>query len=140
MIVQVIEGGRGRKPELQSWALDLRDERLWVRERAAAHLAARPDEARGAIGALAAALADPAAQVRQRAARALAAAGADALDCLTVTLGHRRPVAREWAAALLGRLGPAARPALAALHEAAADAEWSVRTAAAEALRSISQS
>jgi HEAT repeat protein len=135
LIVAVIEGGRSA--ERRDWLADLQDERAWVRQRAAAHLAEDPAMAAGAATMLAAALGDRNPQVRHRSALALAAAGAVALDVLAGTLGHARPVAREWAAVLLGRLGPAAREALPALNGAARDEEWSVRRAAADAIRSI---
>jgi HEAT repeat protein len=130
LIFAVIEGGR----QAHDWAVELGDERLWMRQQAAAHLAGAAEEARAAVSPLAEALADRDPQVRYCAAQALAGVGTAALDALLRALGHRRAVAREWAVVLLGRLGPAARAAREALEQAAGDQEWAVRRAAAQVL------
>jgi HEAT repeat protein len=58
---------------------------------------------------------------------------------LTGLLGDREPIVRRRAAEALGRIGPDAGAALAALRRLASDPEADVRAAAAEAVRRIAQ-
>lgn len=65
------------------------------------------------------------------------AAGAAAVPGLQRLLSHARPEIREWAAYVLGRLGPVARNAAPDLLRLAADSNEAVRVAAAEAIEAI---
>lgn len=135
MIVAVIDGGRA--DEGRDWAAELRSSALWARQRAALYLEEHPTEALRAAGALAECLGDPDPRVRRVAAEALAHVGGPAVDVLLVSLGHRSYVAREWSAALLGRLGAVAGRAVDVLEAATLDPEWTVRIAAQAALKRI---
>lgn len=68
---------------------------------------------------------------------AVISAGAAAVPGLERLLAHVRPEIREWAAYVLGRLGPLARDAVPDLLRLAADSNEAVRTAAAEAIEAI---
>jgi len=103
---------------------------------------ARPaDPVRPAVDAevqgLAAALADPDATARRRAAQDLAAMGpeaAPALGALSTALGDRSADVRLRAAEAIGRIGPAARAAVPGLTQALRDADPMVRAEAAKSL------
>jgi serine/threonine-protein kinase len=86
---------------------------------------------------LVAALADPDATARRRAAQDLSALGpeaAPATGALTAALGDRSADVRLRAAEALGRIGPAARPSVAGLTQALRDADPMVRAEAAKSL------
>ena len=86
---------------------------------------------------LAAALADPEATARRRAAQDLAAIGpqaAPALGALTTALGDRSADVRLRAAEAIGRIGPAAGAAVPGLTQALRDADPMVRAEAAKSL------
>lgn len=77
-------------------------------------------------------------RARQAAANdALMRLGADAVPILTESLKNPRPEVREWAAMVLGEIGADAGEALRALHEAEADPDPRVRTAATRAIAAI---
>jgi serine/threonine-protein kinase len=86
---------------------------------------------------LAAALADPDAATRRRAAQDLSALGpeaAPAAGALTTALGDRSADVRLRAAEALGRIGPVARSAVPGLTQALRDADPMVRAEAAKSL------
>jgi len=86
---------------------------------------------------LVAALADPEATARRRAAQDLAAIGpeaAPALGALTTALGDRSADVRLRAAEAIGRIGPAAGAAVPGLTQALRDADPMVRAEAAKSL------
>jgi serine/threonine-protein kinase len=86
---------------------------------------------------LAAALGDPDAAARRRAAQDLAALGpeaAPAAGALSAALADRNADVRLRAAEALGRIGPAARSSVAALTQALGDADPMVRAEAAKSL------
>jgi HEAT repeat protein len=76
--------------------------------------------------------------VRASASRALAANGKVAVPALTQALKDPRPLVREGAAQTLGKIGPEARDAAAALAALSSDPHEHIRTAAAAALKKIS--
>ena len=82
---------------------------------------------------------DPDALVRVQAVYALAASRQSALivDRLARALADSDPRVRGAAATLLGRLGPAARPAAAALERAASDTDREVRLIVEQSIRAV---
>jgi HEAT repeat protein len=87
-----------------------------------------------ALAALAAALGDQDAEVRQKAGSALAAIGPNAIPFLIKALEHSNPLVRAVAATSLGQLSPADRAAIRPLIRALRDTEPSVRLQVAAAL------
>lgn len=77
-------------------------------------------------------------QARQSAANeALVRLGVEAVPLLVESLKSSRPEVREWAAAVLGQIGPEAEDALRALSESQADNDPRVRSAVARAIAAI---
>ena len=96
--------------------------------------------ARDAFPALVLALADPAPQLRYRAAVTLELIGPDAVeatDLLIRALADDEPIVREWAAHALNAIGSSAVSALATLTEALLDVDPNVRQAASDAIDAI---
>jgi len=67
----------------------------------------------------------------------LARIGAEAVPSLVYQLAHSRAGVRQWAATMLGELGPAAKEAVPPLQEALKDADAAVRSAARQALEKV---
>jgi len=63
--------------------------------------------------------------------------GAEAVPSLVYQLAHRRADVRQWAAVMLGELGPTAKEAIPPLQEALKDQDASVRDAARRALEKV---
>lgn len=96
--------------------------------------------AEDAVAALAEALADPAPQLRHRAAVTLELIGPDAVAAtaaLIRALADNEPIVREWAAHALTAIGAPAASALSALTEALLDEDPNVRQAASDAIDAI---
>ena len=96
-----------------------------------------------AVSALAAALeGDAALDVRVSAARGLSVGAAEsvaALPALVEALEAPEPELAQWAAVALGRIGPAAASAVAALERASESTDRVVANAASQALRQVQQ-
>jgi chromosome segregation ATPase len=71
------------------------------------------------------------------AASVLLSVGREAVPALRDALNHPSPAVRQWAATVLGGIGPEADDALAALTEALSDADPNVRSAVQSALEAI---
>ena len=93
--------------------------------------------ARDAMPALAAAVEDDDAKVREAAAHALGQMGPDALPALVRMLAHKDKYVRRHAVWALGKLGPLARAALADLCRALKDADPRTASGAAQALGNL---
>ena len=116
-------------------ALEAEEERVAL---AAAYALAAGGES--AVAPLLEKVADESEMTRRHASYALSAIGAPAVELLSKTLEDPDPVARAVAAEILGDIGLAAEPALAALIRAAADPDEQVRPRAIEALGTVCQS
>jgi HEAT repeat protein len=108
-----------------------------VRLVAAARLRALGAEAKSAAGPLAEALGDSDARVRDAAAAALLQLGDEAVPVLGEQLASPRLEACKYALACLAKLGPAARPARAAVEKCRQDADAEVRKLAELALAAM---
>jgi len=75
--------------------------------------------------------------VRRRAASTLGKVGPAAVPALVQALKDANAEVRGLSAFMLGEIGPAAKDAVPALTEALEDADWAVRFNAQEALRKI---
>lgn len=70
-------------------------------------------------------------------AETLVRIGAEAVPSLVYQLAHRRADVRQWAAVMLGELGPTAKEAIPPLQDALKDQDASVRDAARRALEKV---
>ncbi len=132
----VVGPGAGRAEDLPPLIAALQDPQMPVRADAADELRLFGKEARSAVPALKAALADPEAVVGIRAAAALGWIDPGNADAVTrlITLATAAQGPRREAIEALGDLGAAARKAVPALRGLLTDRDKRVRAAAAESL------
>jgi HEAT repeat protein len=132
-VVQIAEP----RDSLAPLTAGLRDAEPAVRQLAAARLRQLGAAAAPAAADLAGALADAEPAVRESAAEALIRIGPPAVQPLADQLASPHVEARKYALACLAKIGPAARPALAAIQKCQQDADADVRRLAAAALMQI---
>jgi HEAT repeat protein len=126
--------------DVTAWVEMLRTGDAAAKVRAADQLGDLGPEARDAVPALSAALADSDPVVVGHAARALGAIGPDAaaaVEPLIKALSHENPQVRAYAAYALGQLGKASLPAVPALAKAFKDPDATVRRQVFKAVRAI---
>jgi hypothetical protein len=128
------EEPRYRGLSVSDWIATLKNPYPEIRANAATALGHLGPQAKYGVPALVEALRDEEADVRVRAAQALAGIGDEAVQPLTKSLSSNNPKMRMGAALTLGRMGREAKAAAPALAEALEDRDIRVRCHAAQAL------